>query len=48
MLLLGFGIQEAGLAGVFSDRVSGMYAQDETTYASGAVGLATGSGWLTP
>ncbi|SPF41673.1 exported hypothetical protein [Candidatus Sulfopaludibacter sp. SbA4] len=48
MLLLGFGIQEAGLAGVFSDPVSGARAQDETTYASSAVGLATGSGWMTP
>ena len=48
MLLLGFGIQEAGLAGVFSDRISGIHAQDETTYASSAVGLATGSGWMTP
>src|SRR5215831_10117972 len=48
MLLLGFGIQQAGLAGVFSDRISGIHAQDETTYASSAVGLATGSGWMTP
>lgn len=48
MLLLGFGIQEAGLAGVFSDPVSGTRAQDETTYASSAVGLATGSEWMTP
>lgn len=47
-LLLGFGIQEAGLAGVFSDRVSGVHAQDETTYASSAVSLATGGGWMTP
>src|SRR5215471_6593962 len=48
LLLLGYGIQEAGLAGAFSDRVSGAHAQDETTYASSAVGLATGSGWITP
>ena len=48
MLLLGFGIQEAGLAGVFSDPVSGARAQDETTYASSAVGLATGGEWMTP
>jgi len=48
MLLLGFGIQQAGLAGVFSDPVSGARAQDETTYAASAVGLATGSEWLTP
>ena len=48
LLLLGYGIQESGLAGAFSDRVSGAHAQDETTYESSAVGLATGSGWLTP
>jgi hypothetical protein len=47
-LILGFGIQDAGLAGVFSDQLSGAHAQDETTYASGAVSLATGSGWMTP
>ena len=48
LLLLGYGIQEAGLAGAFSDRVSGAHAQDETTYASSAVGVATGNGWMTP
>jgi len=48
LLILGIGIQDAGLAGVFSDRLSGVHTQDETTYASGAVSLATGSGWLTP
>jgi hypothetical protein len=48
MLLLGYGIKEAGLAGVFSDRVSEVHAQDETTYASSAVGVATGNGWMTP
>lgn len=48
MLVLGFGIQEPGLAGVFSDHVSGARAQDETTYASSAVGIATGGGWMTP
>jgi hypothetical protein len=48
IFLLGFGIQEAGLAGVLSDPVSNAHAQDETTYASSAVGLATGSGWMTP
>src|SRR5581483_11867009 len=47
-VVLGLGIQKAGLAGVFSDRLSGLLAQDETTYASGAVSLATGSGWMTP
>src|SRR5215467_9347738 len=48
MIVLGLGIQKAGLAGVFSDRLSGLHAQDETTYASGAISLATGSGWMTP
>src|SRR5262245_16242686 len=48
LIVLGLGIHKAGLAGVFSDRLSGLYAQDETTYASAAVSLATGSGWMTP
>src|SRR5215470_9858896 len=48
LLVLGYGIQEPGLAGVFSDHVSGARAQDETTYASSAVGIATGGGWMTP
>jgi len=48
VFLLGFGIQKAGLAGALSDRVSGAHAQDETTYASSAVGIATGGGWMTP
>jgi hypothetical protein len=48
MFVLGLGIQKAGLAGVFSDRLSRLYAQDETTYASAAVSLVTGSGWMTP
>jgi hypothetical protein len=48
LLLLGFGMEKAGLAGVFSDYLSGVRAQDETTYASSAVALATGSGWMTP
>ena len=48
LVVLGYGIQNPGLAGVLSDRVSGAHAQDETTYASSAVGVATGSGWMTP
>jgi 4-amino-4-deoxy-L-arabinose transferase-like glycosyltransferase len=48
MLVLGLGIQKASLAGLFSDRISGLRAQDETTYASGAVSLAQGNGWMTP
>ena len=48
LVLLGYGIQSPGLAGVLSDRVSGAHAQDETTYASSAVGIATGGGWVTP
>ncbi|HMC62898.1 MAG TPA: glycosyltransferase family 39 protein [Candidatus Solibacter sp.] len=46
--LLGFGIHWAGLAGVFSDSVGGIRAQDETTYASSAANLAVHGGWMTP
>lgn len=48
LVVLGYGIASPGLAGVLSDRVSGAHAQDETTYASSAVGIATGGGWMTP
>jgi 4-amino-4-deoxy-L-arabinose transferase-like glycosyltransferase len=48
LLLLGFGFHWAGLAGVFSDRVSGIRTQDETTYASSAANLAIHGGWMTP
>lgn len=48
LLLLGFGIHRAGLAGVFSDGVSGIRAQDETTYASSAAHMAVHGGWMTP
>lgn len=48
LVLLGYGIQKSGLASVYSDSVSQARAQDETTYASSAVGLANGGGWLTP
>src|ERR1017187_7502529 len=48
LLLLGFGLQWAELAGVFSDSVSGIRAQDETTYASSAAHLAMYGGWMTP
>ena len=48
LLLLGFGIHWAGLAEVFSDSVSGIRAQDETTYASSAAHLALHGGWMTP
>jgi hypothetical protein len=48
LLLLGYGFQKAELAGVYSDPISGFRAQDETTYAAGAVGMVTGAGWITP
>ncbi|HZT28654.1 MAG TPA: glycosyltransferase family 39 protein [Bryobacteraceae bacterium] len=48
LVLLGFGLGKAGLASAFIDPVSGFRAQDETTYASGALGLASHGGWLTP
>jgi 4-amino-4-deoxy-L-arabinose transferase-like glycosyltransferase len=46
--LLGFGISRAGLAAAFSDPISGIRTQDETTYATSAVSLATRGDWLTP
>ena len=48
VVLLGAGISNATIAGVFSDPVSGIRAQDETLYASSAVGLATHGEWSTP
>jgi 4-amino-4-deoxy-L-arabinose transferase-like glycosyltransferase len=48
LVLLGYGIHWAGLAEVFSDSVSGIRAQDETTYASSAAHLALHGGWMTP
>jgi hypothetical protein len=56
LVLLGYGIQKSGLASTYSDPVSQARAQDETKYASAAVGLATPAaeitgattGWLSP
>jgi len=48
LVFLGYGIGRSGLAAAFSDRVSGMRAQDETTYAASAAELATHGGWMTP
>lgn len=47
-ILLGVGIESAGIASPFSDPVAQIRAQDETSYASSAVHLATEGGWLTP
>jgi hypothetical protein len=46
--LLGYGIGKSGLATPFSDPVSHVRAQDETTYASSAAVMATSGGWMTP
>jgi hypothetical protein len=56
LVLLGYGIQKSGLASVYSDPVSQARSQDETKYASAAVGLATPAAetagsttdWLSP
>src|SRR6516164_8579900 len=55
LVLLGYGIQKSGLASTYSDPVSQARAQDETKYASAAVGLATPAAettgatrWLSP
>src|SRR3984893_372458 len=47
-VLLGAGIESAGIASPFSDPVALIRAQDETSYVSSAVHLATEGGWLTP
>ena len=46
--LLGYGFARPDIAAVYSDPVSRVRTQDEAVYASSAVGLATGGGWLTP
>src|SRR5260370_7286300 len=48
LVLVGWGIHWGGLGEVFSDSVSGIRAQDETTYASSAAHLALQGGWMTP
>jgi len=48
LVLLGYGIGRSGLAAPFSDPVTALRAQDETTYAASAAELATHGGWMTP
>ena len=57
LVLLGYGIHKSGLASVYSDPVSQARSQDETKYASAALGLTTPpretrngaiSEWLSP
>jgi hypothetical protein len=48
LAILGVGIGSAGIASTYSDPVSQLRAQDESTYANSAVGLAGEGGWLTP
>jgi dolichyl-phosphate-mannose-protein mannosyltransferase len=47
-IVLGIGIERATVASAFSDPVAKIRAQDESTYANSAMGLATGANWLTP
>jgi hypothetical protein len=47
-VLLGAGMERAGIASAFSDPVALIRAQDETSYVSSAVHLATQGEWLTP
>ena len=47
-VLLGAGMESAGIASPFSDPVALIRAQDETSYVSSAVHLATQGEWLTP
>jgi 4-amino-4-deoxy-L-arabinose transferase-like glycosyltransferase len=48
LLLLGLGIGLSGLASPFTDPVSRIRAQDETTWASMAAAVTVGGDWLTP
>jgi len=48
LAVLGIGINRAGIASTYSDPVGQLRAQDESTYANSAVGLAGECGWLTP
>lgn len=48
LALLGFGFSKPGIATVYADPLSAARAQDESTYAAAAAGLAARGGWLTP
>ena len=45
---LGYGIGRSDVAAPYSDPVSRLRAQDESTYANSAAGLVGNGGWLTP
>jgi hypothetical protein len=47
-ILLGVGLESAGIASPFSDPVARIRTQDESNYVSSAIHLATEGGWLTP
>ena len=47
-MALGLGVERSGIAGAYSDPVDRVRAQDESTYANSAMGLASEGGWLTP
>jgi 4-amino-4-deoxy-L-arabinose transferase-like glycosyltransferase len=47
-VLLGTGIESAGIASPFADPLGRIRAQDESSYAAGAVQLAVAGDWLTP
>ena len=47
-VLLGTGIDSAGIASPFADPVGRIRAQDESSYAASAVHVAVAGGWLTP
>jgi 4-amino-4-deoxy-L-arabinose transferase-like glycosyltransferase len=48
VLLLGIGLQAAGVAEAFSDELGHIRAQDESMYANGALTMATDGSWMTP
>lgn len=47
-VVLGFGIERASVGTAYSDPFAKIRAQDESSYANSALGLAHGGGWLTP
>lgn len=47
-VVLGYGIDRASVGTPFSDPVTRLRAQDESSYANSALGFANHGGWLTP
>src|SRR5260370_1415912 len=48
LAILGAGIERSKVAAAFSDPISHIRAQDESTYANGSIAMALEGDWLTP